>query len=393
MSPVRASDVPNQKRQHRPGTISSVQFATAASLEELRAVLDNGEKDPQHLFLRVYVERLSIVDFQAAREYVDRLSDRAARFAGRQALIAKLISSGGISEAVAFVNTLKPDNDRTKLLETAIQKVAIFEPWKAWSLLALIPTDPNRDRIVYSVVEEIVASNSGDPWSLTASPSDGYARNQAILALARRKALEDPLAALEMLNAGQLLPQNDFRLLQQAIFNASFGASPAKTLEAVLSYPSEPEQLMLIDSALEIWSTREPSKAAEFLASTTDLKADSKARNIMTKVAAQWARTEPEKAFQWLEAMPESSEADTAVATVFSNWAAYNPDAASQYAQKLPSGRRGDIAKFMAALAQSEKAETAEALAAGIGNPSLRSELRSKMAGYRNAVYTGPHLP
>lgn len=162
------------------------------------------------------------------------------------------------------------------------------------------------------------------PSRQTAQADSSTARSDdPFLAEARRRAVDDPVAAMHWLQV-EATSQNRLRGMLEVV--ALWAAEDSQA--ALLWLESNARGLARIETlntGMELWSRQDPVAAAAWIDGMAN---DGSKVTAAKALVSSWAGQHPEDASQWIGQLPPSKLRDEAARTLVESWAATAPEAA-----------------------------------------------------------------
>jgi len=149
----------------------------------------------------------------------------------------------------------------------------------------------------------------------------------AFLVEARRRASEDPEAAMQWLQSQH---SGSERLRGMLEVVALWAAEDSETALLWLETNAQGlARLETLNNGVELWAERNPSAASEWIDGMAN---DGSKVTAAKSLAATWVQTQPELATVWVAGLPAGSIRDEAAAALAESWARKDPEAASLWA-------------------------------------------------------------
>lgn len=165
------------------------------------------------------------------------------------------------------------------------------------------------------------------PDQLTREPIETEEPDDAFIVEVRRRAIEEPAAAMEWL---QSQPSGSERLRGMLEVVALWAAEDSES--ALLWLESNAQglaRLETLDTGVQLWAERNPQAAAEWI----DGMANDGSKTAAAKaLAAKWVQSEPDAAAAWVAGLPDGPIRREAVAALAESWIQRDAQAASVWA-------------------------------------------------------------
>jgi hypothetical protein len=250
---------------------------------------------------------------------------------------------------------------RAEALAAVAGQWAAHNPAAATAWVNGLPSGPERDRVLMSLIEDVSGKNPTAALALVPeisaestpypSPIKGssfqYApsKENAARAIFCRWALQDPLAAL---NASASVDSNWRQAAIAGIDDAANAGSaeilPVLVPHALSLYLAEPEQAnfwgRLVQYLFHSASLAYPERVVAWLDAMPDGTAKAGFRK---SIVSNWAdQVDPAAALAYAETLPDGSERDSLVAAVLGEMVRWDPDGAARDIYSLPAGSTRD---------------------------------------------------
>lgn len=234
--------------------------------------------------------------------------------------------------AFAWAMQLPPDQFRSRAVQSVLSKIAQTEPEKAMAMATdSLPAGQERiDGVTSSLRIWLKADFAkGEAW-VNALPA-GKLRNEAYATLISVLGDTNPAEAIAKMFANPEAMKQARSVLSQLA-----SKDPRAAVEAVLKLPEGRSRNDAIESLASSWARNEPDAAIAWL---RQLPASGSRNNALRNIIYNELRDEPVKAIE--VAMNDLSpgwERTSAISNTIANWSRTDPDAALQYLDKLPQG-------------------------------------------------------
>jgi hypothetical protein len=166
-----------------------------------------------------------------------------------------------------------------------------------------------------------------NPHPTNNTPSELAKTTDPFLADARRRAQDDPAAAMDWLDV-QTLSQDRLRGMLEIV--ALWAANDSES--ALLWLESNAQGIArnaTIQSGMELWAQQDPSAAAAWIdGMANDGSKVTAAKTLVTN----WASQAPSEASTWVEQLPPGNLRDEAASALIESWSATEPEAAAVWA-------------------------------------------------------------
>ena len=242
-------------------------------------------------------------------------------------------------------------------LETARQKWDRFQAaWKLANSDALpaekVETELPESEEATAVRERNILLPDDDPTATSLPPSEN---NDLFLSEARRRAREDPEAAMAWLQT-EAAGKDRLRGMLEVV--ALWAAEDAEN--ALLWLESNAQGLARIEalhSGVELWSQQDPVAAADWIDGMVN---DGSKLSAARTLAANWVNQNPEDASIWVSQLPPGNLRSSTAEALIESWATADPKAAAIWAFS-EAEFNGDIELFNQSIQYYAEADPEEA--------------------------------
>jgi hypothetical protein len=276
---------------------------------------------------RLAQEHHGFINRENAREWWD-VDYRKLGFSKEQELrirssVALQIGQREPEEAMRLLGSLDlPENQRTNVLRNLILNQRHQDPERAESLLAHLPTEKERDE-VRSMFSRM---GGGDTASVPNSPAEWL-----------REVTTGGVVVSDLGRYTSALRQWDQEKLGQLA--AEFRSLPAETKGAVAG------ALMnnVPDRALR-------GEAISYLVANPPAEGQPGNSNVTSRAAtfaAEWGRSDPQGATQWVQSLPAGESRLWAQKNLALAWSEYEPEEAGRWMSRLPAEERKQVEEFV----------------------------------------------
>lgn len=200
--------------------------------------------------------------------------------------------------------------------------------YEAWQQVRATPAPTTQPAVEPERTPEKVTARRtlATPEDLTEEPI-AKPSEDPFLAEARRRAEEDPEAAMQWLQSQSTGSERLRGMLEVvALWAAEDSESALLWLE---SNAQGLARLEALNSGVELWAETDPAGAAEWIDGMAN---DGSKLAAAKSLAGKWVREAPEAAAAWVSGLATGSIRDEAAATLAKAWAETDPEAASIWA-------------------------------------------------------------
>lgn len=184
------------------------------------------------------------------------------------------------------------------------------------------------DHATPSIEQEVERGrNLITPHPIVSESTETGPSSDSFILEARRRAKEDPAAAMDWLQSQH---SGSERLRGMLEVVALWAAEDSES--ALLWLESKAQGLARLEtmtSGVELWAQRKPIEAANWIDGMAN---DGSKVTAAKALASKWVQSEPEAAAKWVSGLPAGSIRDQAKSALAASWAEVDPEAASIWA-------------------------------------------------------------
>ncbi|MGC6423441.1 MAG: hypothetical protein ACON4O_00475 [Lentimonas sp.] len=307
-------------------------------------------------------------------------------------------------------------------LSKALAQLDRLSPGQARNFLdeafALPSSDPQRSRLITSLLEQLAATNPDEAYALTANIASLRDAERAKIAVLEVWAKSDPVGALAWAQTALVdEPRHLYTSQMQALYRGYAELNPEAAFASAQALPAETraesrlrDRLMsevietqvregnveqanlaiqLIDDPevrermteelVNEWAQYDPESAAAYVTAL----GEGASTRVKSELADEWAESDPAAAAAWLLSLEEGDPAVVRAASdVIREWSRYDLTASAEWLNSLPASPELDraVASYTFRAAQEDPAN-AMTWAESISNDWVRTRLMTSVAG------------
>ena len=393
-----------QKRFRSTLTARLAEIDPVGVLEEILAGPQTGQLSPG---LRAAIRAVAKRDADLAMSYLERFPSGQKR-QSLATVIARELVEQDIDQALEWVRD-NPVHKRHNLELSVLSMIARKDPRRAFDEAVRYSSDsssPMRSVALQSVVRVIVSNDAQLAIELIQEMPEGRERNQTAAAALHRAVEVAPDATIGWLTS---LPKEQANAILRGTSGYSREISPETVMRLLPLVDAANRAPWLQQTARQIATTYSPDEAFSFIRQFEGTSDYESMRGVVLDVVAQ---TNPLRALELVDSLPDGQRKDRAMATIVGStaqsspdkavdllnrisneqarsraisglarqWATRDPEAAMHWAEQMPAGTDRDDAVVAITGFAAQPSDKIDKLIEAVSDPRKRSRARMQSA-------------